>query len=35
MLQQCENCPGDDLVANFLEGKVKNICKEIIFVQTE
>ena len=33
MLQQCESCPRDDLVANFLEGKFEDICKEITFAQ--
>ena len=33
LLQQCENCSRDDLVANFLEGKFEDICKEITFSQ--
>ena len=31
MLQQCENCPRDDLVTNFLEGKLEDISEEITF----
>ena len=33
MLQLCKNCPGDDLVANFLKGKFEDICEEITFAQ--
>ena len=33
MLQQCENCPGDNLVANFLEGKFEHIWEKITFGQ--
>ena len=34
MLQQCENCPEDDLVANFSEGKFEDICEEITYLCT-